>query len=118
MSLWDILPPEMQQHVLKFAIKQSPLVDIHDEIRKFYWEGPSFDWPMPRLRRLSEYNVVLKQHVNEFGITRYLRPIFRGSCGLNEDKTHYVANPSKIGCFLDITSWNVEKTYVLHKEYK
>lgn len=109
MSLWDCLPPEMQEYVLKFAILKSPLTSLHDDIKRYYY-NPKLDfktWPMPCnesnktvKRRMLETNMVEKRR-NQFGCARYYRNIWRHN-----------SETVVVRYVLDVTQMHLKKQYI------
>lgn len=79
MSLWDLLPPELHEHIFKYTGRKSPLKPCFEDIKRFYYD-PKVDyntWPMPGcLERLHEQNVHVKSTRDKFGCIRYYRKIY------------------------------------------
>lgn len=86
MSLWDRLPPEMHEHVLKYAIKESPLKALHKEIKKYYF-NPAFNfdtetWPAPRTAGRAGENINIEIRKDQYGCKRAFRKIYYANDGM------------------------------------
>lgn len=79
-SLWDLLPPEIQELVVKYAryygAKSCPLRPCHEKIRKLYYYDNGVrrphSWPCPGQGRYSEIDCVIQERNG-----RYYRGIYR-----------------------------------------
>lgn len=124
MNLWDWLPLEIQEHILKFAIKQSPLKICHTEIKKRYYYNKGNTWPLPNKGREQEHDIIIQIKYNNDGLIKYKRSIYRcyKYCftKILEKNSNYI-NPSKPKnrmYTVDITCSEIHKLYIENgKEY-
>ena len=79
-SLWDWLPPELQEHVLQYASLQSRLLPCHAEIRsRYYYDGcDTHTWPMCGYGRVTEELTYVQVRKDpEYGLMRLYRGVYR-----------------------------------------
>lgn len=84
-SLWDKLPPEIQEHVFGFLtyVGKTRLSPCHQYIQEYYYDPTeaTVTWPLPspflNTVRSVERGVPIFIHIDQYGCTRYFRPIFR-----------------------------------------
>ena len=82
-SLWDRLPPEIQEQILWQAVylhaSENPLKVCHQQIVVGYRydNNQDFNWPMPsRMKRCSEQGEPVHMRKDQFGCERYYRGVY------------------------------------------
>lgn len=109
-SLWDWLPLEIQEHVLKFAIKESLLKPLHPEIREYYFD-PLFhqdSWvlPLTKLNHRPRDTPIFQKRKDKCGCERTYRPIFNGHSKVLTKKGTYtreLCSTDEVDFCLDVT---------------
>lgn len=110
-SLWDWLPPEIQEHILTFVIRETPLKPLHKRIKESRYEEDRdiATWPMPHSVekiRVYEIGITIYKKKNWFGCTRYYRRIFNGKKSFR----HYVdITQAVVPSFYIISSNNLDQ---------
>lgn len=129
-SLWNYLPPELHEHILKFTVRikvyKPSYQKLHKEIKANYYYDPDIHvntWAAPSISfiRLYETGKFVKKIIDKYGCERYYRSIYRNNLSGNArvialqfDKKTYCpisSGDDKRGYIVDITNAYTHSKY-------